>query len=36
MIDGTLQNQDNVISVKAQQVEELTLQRIAVTSHDLN
>jgi len=36
MIEGILQNQDNVISVKAQQVEELTLQRIAVTSHDFH
>jgi error-prone DNA polymerase len=36
MVEGILQNQDNVISVKAQQVEELTLQRIAVTSHDFH
>ena len=36
LIDGVLQNQDNVISVKAQRVRPLTLTRAAAPSHDFH
>ncbi len=34
MVEGTLQNQDNVISVKAQRVMPLAITRAATSSHD--
>ncbi len=34
MVEGTLQNQDNVISVKAQRVMPLSITRAATSSHD--
>jgi error-prone DNA polymerase len=34
MVEGTLQNQDNVISVKAQRVMPLSITRVATSSHD--
>jgi error-prone DNA polymerase len=34
MVEGTLQNQDNVISVKAQRVMPLTITRAETSSHD--
>ncbi len=36
LIDGVLQNQDNVISVKAQRLRPLTLTRAAAPSHDFH
>jgi error-prone DNA polymerase len=36
LIDGTLQNQDNVISVKAHRIQPLTLTRAAAPSHDFH
>ena len=36
LIDGTLQNQDNVISVKAHRIQPLTLTRAAASSHDFH
>ncbi|MGD0966055.1 MAG: error-prone DNA polymerase [Candidatus Acidiferrales bacterium] len=36
LIDGVLQNQDNVISVKAQRIRPLTLTRAAAPSHDFH
>ncbi len=36
LIDGILQNQDNVISVKALRIEPLTLTRAAAPSHDFH
>jgi error-prone DNA polymerase len=36
LIDGVLQNQDNVISVKAQRIRPLTLTRTAGPSHDFH
>ena len=34
LIDGTLQNQDNVISVKAERVAPLSISQAETTSHD--
>jgi error-prone DNA polymerase len=34
MVEGTLQNQDNVISVKAERVRPLAITRAQTTSHD--
>jgi len=34
MVEGTLQNQDNVISVRAERVAALTITRAPTTSHD--
>jgi error-prone DNA polymerase len=36
LIDGVLQNQDNVISVKAHRIQPLTLTRAAAPSHDFH
>jgi error-prone DNA polymerase len=36
LIEGTLQNQDNVISVKAQSIEPLLVTRAETTSHDFH
>jgi error-prone DNA polymerase len=36
LIDGILQNQDNVISVKAQRIHPLTVTRAAAPSHDFH
>ncbi|HXX44201.1 MAG TPA: error-prone DNA polymerase [Candidatus Acidoferrales bacterium] len=36
LIEGTLQNQDNVISVKARRVEALTISRAETPSHDFH
>jgi error-prone DNA polymerase len=36
LIDGVLQNQDNVVSVKAQRIRPLTLTRAATPSHDFH
>jgi error-prone DNA polymerase len=36
MVEGTLQNQDNVISVKARRVEALPITRAATASHDFH
>jgi error-prone DNA polymerase len=36
LIEGTLQNQDNVISVKAQRVEPLAISRAETPSHDFH
>jgi error-prone DNA polymerase len=36
LIDGVLQNQDNVISVKAHRIRPLTLTRAAAPSHDFH
>jgi error-prone DNA polymerase len=36
LIDGTLQNQDGVVSVKVERVEALSLTRAETTSHDFH
>ncbi len=36
LLDGTLQNQDGVISVKVERVEALTISRAETTSHDFH
>jgi error-prone DNA polymerase len=36
LIEGTLQNQDNVISVKVQSIEPLLVTRAETTSHDFH
>jgi error-prone DNA polymerase len=36
LIEGTLQNQDNVVSVKVERVQALEISRAEVTSHDFH
>jgi len=36
LIEGRLQNQDNVISVKVESVQPLTITRAETTSHDFH
>ena len=36
LIDGTLQNQDNVVSVKAQNIKPLAFKVAAASSHDFH
>jgi hypothetical protein len=36
LIEGTLQNQDNVVSVKVERVLPLDISRAEVTSHDFH
>jgi hypothetical protein len=36
MVEGTLQNQDNVISVKARRVMPLSITRAETSSHDFH
>jgi error-prone DNA polymerase len=36
LIDGVLQNQDNVVSVKACRIQPLTITRAAAPSHDFH
>jgi error-prone DNA polymerase len=36
MIDGQLQNQDNVVSVKSQRIRPLTITSAPTTSHDFH
>ncbi len=36
LIEGTLQNQDNVVSVKAENIQPLTITHAATTSHDFH
>jgi error-prone DNA polymerase len=36
LIEGTLQNQDNVVSVKAENIQPLTITHAATASHDFH
>jgi error-prone DNA polymerase len=36
LIEGTLQNQDNVVSVKAQRVQPLSIMNAETVSHDFH
>ena len=36
LIEGTLQNQDNVISVKAKSIQPLVITNAVMTSHDFH